>query len=199
MKKIAGLLIIAIGSRLTAQEVTDKFVPVTQKDLNTPDPADWLMLGGNMEHWNYSPLKQINRENVNSLQLVWARQLPTTGGRAGTSPIIHNGMMYLISPNDAILAVDAVSGSRIWEYHIIANDILIAGGSCQNAPYGCYVTGHNITTGKELWRNEVIPHPDGEGDATWRGIPFANRWCTRRFGLNPTFILLLGCSCPAAC
>ncbi len=52
MKKIAGLLIIAIGSRLTAQEVTDKFVPVTQKDLNTPDPADWLMLGGNMEHWN---------------------------------------------------------------------------------------------------------------------------------------------------
>ncbi len=52
MKKIAGLLIIAIGSRLTAQEVTDKFVPVTQKDLNTPDPADWLMLGGNMEHWS---------------------------------------------------------------------------------------------------------------------------------------------------
>ena len=79
MKKIAGLLIIAIGSRLTAQEATDKFVPVTQKDLNTPDPADWLMLGGNMEHWNYSPLKKINRENVNSLQLVWARQLPTTG------------------------------------------------------------------------------------------------------------------------
>jgi len=244
VKKIAGLLIIVIGSRLTAQGVTDKFVPVTQKDLNTPDPADWLMLGGNMEHWNYSPLKQINRENVNSLQLVWARQLPTTGGRAGTSPIIHNGMMYLISPNDAILAVDAVTGSRIWEYHrqlpasirhhysiakrglalygdkiftvtsdnavvaldaltgkvawetsrgtdgyvantsgpIIANGILIAGGSCQNAPYGCYVTGHNITTGKELWRNEVIPHPDGEGDATWRGIPFANRWCTGIWG-----------------
>lgn len=116
MKTIAGLLMIVIGSRIAAQGVTDKFVPVTQEDLINPGPADWLMLGGNMEHWNYSPLEQINRENVNSLQLVWARQLPTSGGRAGTSPIVHNGMMYLVSPNDAILAVDAVTGSRIWQY-----------------------------------------------------------------------------------
>jgi alcohol dehydrogenase (cytochrome c) len=221
-----------------------KFTPVTEKDLNAPAPSDWLMLGGNMEHWNYSPLDQINRDNVSNLQLVWARQMPTSGGRAGTSPLIHNGIMYLISPNDAILAVNAETGSRIWEYKrdlgdsihhhysiakrglalfgdkiftvtsdnsvvaldaltgkvawessrgtdgfvantsgpIIANGILIAGGSCQNAAFGCYVTGHNITTGKELWRNEVIPHPDGEGDATWRGTPFASRWCTGIWG-----------------
>jgi alcohol dehydrogenase (cytochrome c) len=233
-----------------AQESINKFVPVTQKDLNNPNPGDWLMLGGNMEHWNYSSLDQINRGNVSSLQFVWARQMPTTGGRAGTSPLIHNGIMYLVSPNDVILAVDARTGSRIWEYRrplpeigdgpglihhrysgakrglalygdkiftvssdnvvvalnartgevaweatrgtdgyvantsgpIIANDILIAGGSCQNAPFGCYVTGHNITSGKELWRNEVIPHPDGPGDETWRGMPFENRWCTGVWG-----------------
>ena len=263
MTKIAGLLITTslacivpcmitciMASTLAAQATMDKFVPVTQKDLNNPDPADWLMLGGNMEHWNYSPLNQINRENVNGLQLVWARQMPTTGGRAGTSPVVHDGIMYLISPNDALLAVDALTGSRIWEYHrelppsgeakglihhhysiakrglalygdkiftvtsdnavvaldaktgkvaweairgtdgyvantsgpIIANGILIAGGSCQNAPFGCYVTGHDITTGKELWRNEVIPHPDGPGDETWRGMPFENRWCTGIWG-----------------
>jgi alcohol dehydrogenase (cytochrome c) len=260
MTKIVGLLInttlpciissCIMASSLAAQATMDKFVPVTQKDLNNPDPADWLMLGGNMEHWNYSPLDQINRQNVGGLQLVWARQMPTTGGRAGTSPIVHDGIMYLISPNDALLAVDALTGSRIWEYHrelpqhgeakglihhnysgakrglalygdkiftvtsdnsvvaldaktgkvaweavrgtdgyvantsgpIIANGVLIAGGSCQNAPFGCYVTGHEITTGKELWRNEVIPHPDGPGDETWRGMPFQNRWCTGIWG-----------------
>ena len=255
MTRFAGLLVAALTalwlvSALVAQGPADKFIPVTQKDLNDPDSADWLMLGGNMEHWNYSRLDQINRRNIGGLQLVWARQLPTTGGRAGTSPLIHNGIMYLISPNDAILAVDAQTGSRIWEYRrslpaignspgeihhrysgakrglalygdkiftvtsdnavvaldartgkvaseasrgsdgyvantsgpIIANDILIAGGSCQNAPFGCYVTGHNITTGRELWRNEVIPHPDGPGDETWRGIPFENRWCTGVWG-----------------
>src|ERR1700689_4846974 len=121
VNRLAGRLTVAsvaylIVSGLAAQGTIDKFVPVTQKDLTNPDPADWLMLGGNMEHWNYSPLDQINRQNVGGLQLVWARQMPTTGGRAGTSPLIHNGIMYLISPNDAILAVDAVTGSRIWEY-----------------------------------------------------------------------------------
>jgi alcohol dehydrogenase (cytochrome c) len=255
VKKITGMLIVVgvaclIPSGIVAQGTMDKFVPVTQKDFNNPDPADWLMLGGNMEHWNYSPLEQINRENVNSLQLVWARQMPTTGGRAGTSPVIRDGVMYLVSPNDVILAVDAVTGSRIWEYRrnlpatgearglihhhyslakrgialygdkiftvasdntvvaldartgkvaweasrgsdgyvantsgpIVANGIVIAGGSCQNAPFGCYVTGHNIATGKELWRNEVIPHPDGPGDETWRGMPFEDRWCTGVWG-----------------
>ena len=47
---------------LLAQEGMDKFVPVAQKDLNSPNPADWLMLGGNMEHWNYSPLDQITSQ-----------------------------------------------------------------------------------------------------------------------------------------
>ena len=255
VKKTAGLVIVIstvclITSGLAAQGIVDKFIPVTQKDLNNPDPADWLMLGGNTEHWDYSPLDQINRENIGSLQLVWARQMPTQGGRAGTSPLIHGGIMYLASPNDAIAAVDAATGSLIWEYRrqlpalgeakglihhaysgakrgialygdkiftvaadnvvvaldartgkvaweasrgtdgyvantsgpIIANGIVIAGGSCQNAPFGCYVTGHNIATGKELWRNEVIPHPDGPGDATWRGMPFDKRWCTGVWG-----------------
>ena len=255
MKRTVGLLTITsvaclIASGAVAQGPMDKFVPVTQEDLHNPDPADWPMLGGNMAHWNYSSLDQINRENISGLQLVWARQMPTQGGRAATSPLIHKGIMYLISPNDAIVAVDAVTGSRIWEYRrelpavgegpglirhnysgpkrglalygdkiftvasdnavialdartgkvvwetfrggdgyvantsgpIVANGILIAGGSCQNAPFGCYVTGHDMTTGKELWRNEVIPRPGKPGDETWGGTTFESRWCTGVWG-----------------
>ena len=120
MKRFTGALVALsaafwLVSGLVAQGPADNFIPVTQKDLNDPNPADWLMLGGNMGHWNYSRLDQVNRGNVGGLQLVWARQLPTTGGRTGTSPLIHNGIMYLISPNDAILAVDARTGRRIWE------------------------------------------------------------------------------------
>jgi alcohol dehydrogenase (cytochrome c) len=237
------------GRGAAPQRVVENFVPVSQEQLHNPDPADWLMLGGNMAHWNYSSLDQINRSNVQQLQLVWARQLPTNGGRAGTSPLIHKGTMYLVSPNDAILAVDAATGSRIWEYRrqlkfgnadgqirhrysgakrglvlygdkiftvasdnvvialdartgkvvwevsrggdgyvantsgpIVANGILIAGGSCQNAPFGCYVTGHDLTTGKELWRNEVIPRPGQPGDETWGGTDFFSRWCTGVWG-----------------
>lgn len=88
MKKIIGLLVAAwitclIANGQTAQGLMDKFVPVTEKDLDNPNPADWLMLGGNMAHWDYSPLDQINRKNIDQLQFVWARQFPIQGGRAG--------------------------------------------------------------------------------------------------------------------
>ena len=109
---------------------------------------------------------------------------------------LYGDKIFTVTSDNAVVALDALTGKVAWEAFrgtdgyvantsgpIIANGILIAGGSCQNAPYGCYVTGHNITTGKELWRNEVIPHPDGRtGDATWRGITFANRWCTGIWG-----------------
>lgn len=72
MTRFAGLLVAALTalwlvSALVAQGPADKFIPVTQKDLNDPDSADWLMLGGNMEHWNYSRLDQINRRNIGGL------------------------------------------------------------------------------------------------------------------------------------
>ena len=52
---------------LEAQErVTDDFVPVTDAMLRDPDPADWLMVHRTYDHHAYSPLDQINRENVGS-------------------------------------------------------------------------------------------------------------------------------------
>jgi alcohol dehydrogenase (cytochrome c) len=50
------------------------------------------------------------------------------------------------------------------------------------AGHGCYVTGHDAKTGKELWRNEMIPHPGEPGDETWAGSPFENRWMTGVWG-----------------
>ena len=34
----------------------------------------------------------------------------------------------------------------------MANGVVVAGSTCQYAGYGCYVTGHDAKTGKELWR-----------------------------------------------
>ena len=62
------------------------------------------------------------------------------------------------------------------------NGVVIAGANCQEAPFGCYVTGHDAQTGKELWRNELIPHPGQKGDETWGGMPFDQRWMTGVWG-----------------
>ncbi len=47
---------------------------------------------------------------------------------------------------------------------------------------GCYVTGNDAQTGKELWRNTLIPKKGEPGDETWGGMPFDQRWMTGVWG-----------------
>ena len=62
--------------------------PVTDAMLQDPDPADWLNWRRTLDGWGYSPLDQIDRDNVHELQLVWGwplatRLRPADAARAG--------------------------------------------------------------------------------------------------------------------
>ena len=97
-----------------SQALPRPFVPVTDQMLVDPDPADWLMWRRTFDLWGYSPLEQIDRRNVDRLQLVWSRSLGP-GDQEGT-PLVHGGVMYFPHPNDLTQAFDAASGDLIWEY-----------------------------------------------------------------------------------
>ncbi|MGW8369187.1 MAG: pyrroloquinoline quinone-dependent dehydrogenase, partial [Gammaproteobacteria bacterium] len=62
-------LILLMGTELAAQPLIEDFVPVTDEMLQDPDPADWLMWRRTLNNWGYSPLDQIGKRNVGSLQL----------------------------------------------------------------------------------------------------------------------------------
>ena len=64
--------------------------------LENPDPADWLNWRRTLDGWGYSPLNQINTENVHQLQLVWSWQLPP--GLSQPTPLVHDGVMFIPSP-----------------------------------------------------------------------------------------------------
>src|SRR5262245_33982304 len=57
------------------QRAVENFVPVTDAMLRAPKPEDWLLFRGNYQGWGYSPLEQINKQNVKGLQLAWARAM----------------------------------------------------------------------------------------------------------------------------
>ncbi|HEX5420631.1 MAG TPA: PQQ-binding-like beta-propeller repeat protein [Gammaproteobacteria bacterium] len=97
-----------------AQTARKPFAPVTDAMLENPDPGDWLMWRRTYDSWGYSPLTQIDRENVSGLQLVWTRRLGD-GVQEGT-PLVHDGIMYFPNPNDVTQALDAATGDLIWEY-----------------------------------------------------------------------------------
>ncbi len=92
----------------------ERAAPVTDAMLQAPSPDDWLMWRRTLDGWGFSPLDQINADNVDQLRLVWSRGM--TAGRQQGTPLVYDGVMYMPNPADVIQAIDAVSGDLLWEH-----------------------------------------------------------------------------------
>ena len=88
--------------------------PVTDATLQNPDPDDWLSWRRTLDGWGYSPLDQIDRDNVGDLRLVWSWGLEA--GVSQTTPIVRNGVMFIANPGNVVHALDARTGELLWEY-----------------------------------------------------------------------------------
>ena len=116
-------------------------------------------------------------------------------GQRKRSIFLYDDKVYTVTRDNFLLALDAKTGKALWEVNrggdlyvtnttgpIVVNGVVIAGSNCQEAAHGCYVTGNDAATGKELWRNTVIPNKGEPGDETWGGMPFEQRWMTGVWG-----------------
>src|SRR5688572_30405550 len=84
------------------------FVPVTDEMLWKPSPSNWLSWRRTLDGFGYSPLDQIDRNNVSRLRMVWARGMGT--GTVEATPLVYDGVMYLPGPGDVIQAINARTG-----------------------------------------------------------------------------------------
>ena len=150
-----------------AQPLSD-FVPVTDAVLQDPAPGDWLMWRRTLDSWGYSPLDQIDRDNVEAIQMVWTRALGP-GLQQGT-PLVYNGVLYMPNPRDVIQAIDAVTGDLLWEYRRDRPDDL-----------GEYLIASLIDTNRNLahsWRAHHRHHDRRSRHRAGRDERVA--WCGRR-------------------
>jgi len=116
MIRIRSLAVLGflVGIIPAAMAQVDSFAPVTQQVLENPSPNDWLMFNRTYDAQRFSPLDQINKQNVDQLRLVWARGLPE--GTQETIPLVYQGVLYTVLPGAGVLAVNATNGDQIWEY-----------------------------------------------------------------------------------
>jgi PQQ-dependent dehydrogenase (methanol/ethanol family) len=114
-RAVTGVLIPALLTAIVPIFATAAdFKPVTQQMLEDPPAADWLQISRTYDEQRFSPLNQINKRNVSKLQMVFSRGLPS--GTLESTPLVHDGVMYLIEPGANLLAIDATTGDEIWEY-----------------------------------------------------------------------------------
>jgi alcohol dehydrogenase (cytochrome c) len=102
-----GIIVVGalmLGATPAIAQIKD-LEPVTDEQLRNPDAADWLMWRRTYDAWGYSPLDQIDVENVDKLQLAWSRGMAP--GRQQATPLVYKGIMFLPQPGDGITALDA--------------------------------------------------------------------------------------------
>lgn len=116
ISRLLPLALLAATSPSGAQSDarSDDFTPVTTEMLEQPNPGDWLMLSRTYDQQRFSPLGQVNRQTVDDLRLAWSRGLPP--GAESTIPIVYDGVFYVVSPPNSVLALDATTGDRVWAY-----------------------------------------------------------------------------------
>ena len=147
------------------------FVPVTDAMLQDPAPGDWLMWRRTLDSWGYSPLDQVNRENVGELQMVWTRNLAARTGEI--TPLAYGGVLYVPQAEDVIQALDAVTGDLIWEYsRELPEDLygLVGGNARNNRNIAIYdrliintsddnhVFALDALTGETVWETQIFDY-----------------------------------------
>ena len=111
----ASLLVAQMALAQTpATGLLDKYSPVSDELLASPPAEDWLMWRRTWDLSGHSPLDQINRGNVGNLKLAYS--VPLGQGGNMTTPLVHDGILFIADTGNILRALDAASGAQLWQY-----------------------------------------------------------------------------------
>ena len=164
----AGLL---VPREATAQQTAEPYRPVTDERLENPEPENWLFYRGTYDGWGYSPLDQIDTDNVASLVPVWTFSTGVNSGHEAP-PIVNDGVMFVTTPGNQVIAIDARTGDLLWLYeHEMPEDVIgfhytnrgvaLFGDKVYMATLDARIVALDAATGEVVWDESVADNARG--------------------------------------
>ena len=170
------ILLMAAGAQAQQASAPDPLAaltPVTEDLLRNPPDGDWLMWRRTYNDWGYSPLAQINKDNVANLRVAWTWSL--TSGVTEIAPIVHDGVLFVDNAGDTVQALNAATGDLLWQYRRDLPQKLIAEGGNTLAKRNMAIYGDklfvatsddhlvalDVKTGKIAWDHQVADWTQG--------------------------------------
>jgi alcohol dehydrogenase (cytochrome c) len=154
---------------------------VSEQLLRTPPESDWLHWRRTYDALGYSPLKQINRDNVATLRTRWSWSLPPSVNEI--TPLVHDGVMFIAS-GASVEALNAATGERLWQYLRTLPDEADGGRTARakclaifgDRIYAPTADGHVVAlesrSGKLVWDHQVVTPEQGPRQGESDGSPF---------------------------
>jgi alcohol dehydrogenase (cytochrome c) len=143
------------------------------------DNDNWMLPGKTYYNNRYTSLEQITPENVHTLAKAWSTEIADHGEQE-SSPIIWQGTMYLGTPHDNVLALDAETGKLKWQLpynpsyvllYSVTRGVGLADGKVFIATQDCHLIAADATSGKQAWNINACPKtPYASTANTWFSI-----------------------------
>lgn len=177
---LSGTPDVTLGETLTKADLLTRMRPVTPEMLRDPAPNDWLQWGRTYDGQDFSPLQKINRDTVKDLAPAW--KAPLGDGLSMPTPIVHDGVMFLHTSPDTVIALDAATGAELWKHVYTPVDISstmkmgvsLSGGYVLVPTSDLHVLALDARTGATVWDHAIEPTPPAVKGTTLglRSAPF---------------------------
>lgn len=170
MLKAYSILTVTLAILLNATAVS-AYDAVTAKRLTEPAGDNWLQYRGNYQAWGYSSLDQITRDNIAKLKPVWTFATGVVEAHQAP-PIVNDGRMFITTPENQVIAIDAASGEELWRYrrelpddlfqiHPTNRGVALYGDKVYVATVDTYLVALDAATGEVAWEAEVEDYLSG--------------------------------------
>ncbi len=169
----AGLALVLIAATAggVQRDVLQGYQPVSSDRLRQPGDADWLMIRRTYDGWGFSPLAQITAANVSRLQRVWMLETGAINGHEAP-PLINNGVMFVATPGNQVMALEAITGRVLWRYqralpdgvvllHPTTRGVALYDDKVYLAANEAVLVALDARTGREVWTAKVAENKDG--------------------------------------
>ena len=164
-------LLTMLGVAVPGVVHSQGYETVTEERLESPEAANWLSYRGNYAGWGYSGLDQIDVSNVGDLAPVWSFSTGVGSGHEAP-PVVNDGMMFVTTPQNQLLALDAASGDLVWLYrHELPEDLVafhntnrgaaLFGDRVYMATLDARVVAFDAATGELAWDTSVADNSRG--------------------------------------
>ena len=151
-------------------------VDMTRLLSASQDAKNWLIPGRDYANQRFSELEQINTQNVKSLTLRWKFQTGITDSFQ-TTPLVADGVMYITTPKNHVIALDAKTGKPLWRYaHVYRTKTFCCGVANRGAGLGygkvfmatadAGLVALDQKTGKLLWNVSLAVPDSGKAETT---------------------------------
>jgi alcohol dehydrogenase (cytochrome c) len=152
-------------------EILQKYTPVTTQRLKSPEDGNWLLFRRTYDGWGYSPLQEITPANVSRLRPVWSYSTGQIEGHQAP-PIVNNGVMFVATPGNQVIALEATTGNLLWRYkrplpedmtplHPTSRGVGLFGDKVYFASADSVLVALDAKTGKEVWTTKVDDYKVG--------------------------------------